>query len=152
MKKFSLIVEKTKDGRLWGRIEFDDDLLLDSARSADALERKMKKLIFKFHQIDPLNIELEVFYDLSALFSKIDYLNASAVASKAGISPLLLRQYISGFKYPSLERAKIIEKTIHKLGQELIGIKVTVIKNKPASPSKTAGKTTRKTKSRLHSA
>jgi hypothetical protein len=75
----------------------------------------MKKLLVKFHQIDPANIELEIAYDLSALFSKIDYLNASAVASKAGISPLLLRQYISGFKYPSLERAKIIEITLHHL-------------------------------------
>ncbi len=150
MKKLSLIIEKTKDDRFWGRIEFDDDLLLDSARSADALERKMKKLLTKFHQIDPANVQLEVSYDLSALFSKIEYLNASAVASKAGISPLLLRQYISGFKYPSLERAKIIETTINELGQELIGIKVTVVKNKPVTSSKTGGKTARKTKSRLH--
>jgi hypothetical protein len=149
MKKISLIVEKTKDDRFWGRIGFDDDLLLDSARSADALERKMKKLLFKFHQIDPANIELEVFYDLSALFSKIDYLNASAVASKARISPLLLRQYISGFKYPSLERAKIIEKTINELGQELIGIKVTVVKNKLASTSKTVRKNNPKSKKSL---
>ena len=151
MKKLSLIVEKSKDGKLWGRVEFDDNLLLDSAKSLDVLERKMKKLLLKFHQIDPSAVEFGLFYDLSALFAQIDYLNASAVASKAGINPALMRQYISGFKYPSLHRAKAIEETIHILGQELVGIKVAVVRNKAVSGLKSTGlKNTPKKNTRLN--
>ncbi|HMH33310.1 MAG TPA: hypothetical protein VK543_09790 [Puia sp.] len=82
MKKLSLIIEKSKDGKLWGRMEFDGDLMVDSANSLDSLERKMKKLL--------------------------------------------------------QERAKAIEQIINNLGQELIGIKVAVLKNEAAIKSKNA--------------
>jgi hypothetical protein len=134
MKKFLLIVEKSKDGKLWGRIELDDDLMIDSANSLVVLERKMKKVLQKFHQIDESKIEFDLAYDLSALFSQMDYLNVSAIAAKARINPGLMRQYVSGFKYPSQQRAKAIEETIKNIGQELIGVKVAIVK---ASPKKT---------------
>lgn len=128
MKKLSLIVERSKDGKLWGRVQFHDDLIVDFANSLEALQRKIKKLLQHFHQVEPSKLEFELFYDLTALFAQMDYLNASAIASKARISPGLMRQYVSGFKYPSLERVKAIEHIINNLGQELIGIKVAVVK------------------------
>jgi len=60
MKKVPLIVEKSKDCKLWGRIEFNDDLIVDSANSLDVLERKLKKLLQKSHQLEPGNLELEL--------------------------------------------------------------------------------------------
>ena len=149
MRKVSLIVEKSKDGKLWGRIEFNEDLIVDSANSLDVLERKMKKLLQKFHQLEPGNLELEPVYDLSALFSQKDYLNVSAIASKAGINPGLMRQYVSGFKYPSLERAKAIEKIINNLGHELIGVKLAVVKNQTITKPKTDKRKTVKKRKRL---
>lgn len=149
MKKLSLIIEKSKDGKLWGRVEFDDNLLLDSANSVDSLERKMKKLLLKFHQINPSHIEFGLFYDLSALFTKINYLNASAVALKARINPALMRQYVAGFKYPSLERARSIEKVINDLGQELIGIKLAVVKKDSPGSAGAPPRTTLKKRTRV---
>jgi hypothetical protein len=78
----------------------------------------------------------ELVYDLTALFMQKDYLNVSAIALKAGINPGLMSQYVAGFKYPSLERAKAVEHIINGLGRELIGIKLAVVKNDPASGSK----------------
>lgn len=135
MKKLLLIVEKSKDGKLWGRVEFNDDLMIDSANSLAVLERKIKNLLYKFYQIEPSKIEFELAYDLSALFSQMDYLNISAIAAKAHISPGLMRQYVSGFKYPSQQRAKAIEDTIKNIGHELIGVKVAVVKASPKRPA-----------------
>ena len=53
MKKLLLVIEKSKDGKLWGSVELDDDLIVDAAVSADELEKKMKKLLQRFHQIEP---------------------------------------------------------------------------------------------------
>ncbi|HTQ65758.1 MAG TPA: hypothetical protein VMI12_13235 [Puia sp.] len=136
MKKLSLVIEKSKDGKLWGRVEFNDDLMVDSAGSLDALEKKMKKLLQNFHKVEPSEVKFEPAYDLSALFAQKDYLNVSAIALKAGINPGLMRQYVSGFKYPSLERAKAIEGIINDLGQELIRLRVAVVKNESVAKSK----------------
>lgn len=136
MKKLSLIVEKSKDGKLWGRVEFDDDLMIDSASSLDVLEKKMKKLLQNFHEVEPSEIKFELVYDLTALFEQKDYLNVSAIATKAGINPGLMRQYVAGFKHPSLERAKAIQGVINGLGQELIEIRVAVFRNESSAKSK----------------
>lgn len=136
MKKLLLIIEKSKGGKLWGRVEFDDDLIVDTAISPDELERKMKKLLQRFHQVEPSEIKFELAYDLTALFAQKNYLNVSAIALKAGISPGLMRQYVAGLKYPSSERAKAIELIINSLGRELMGIKLAVVKNNLASKPK----------------
>ena len=136
MKKLLLVIEKSKDGKLWGRVELDDDLIVDAAVSSDELEKKMKKLLQRFHQVEPSEIKFELAYDLTALFSQKDFLNVSAIALKAGISPGLMRQYVAGFKYPSPERAKVIEHVINSLVRELMEIKVVVVKTRPPSKPK----------------
>lgn len=136
MKKLSLVVEQSKDSKLWGRVEFNDDLIVDSASSVDVLERKMKKHLQKFHHIEPSGIEFQLVHDLSALFAQKDYLNISAIASKAGINPSLMRQYVSGFKYPSPERTMRIEKVINCIGQELSGIRLSIAKKGMTPQSK----------------
>jgi hypothetical protein len=152
MKKLSLVIEKAKDGKLWGHVEFDDDLMVDSAKSLAVLEKKMKKLLQHFHGVTPSGVEFELAYDLSALFTQKDYLNVSAIALKAGINPGLMRQYVAGFKYPSLERAKAIEGIINELGQELLGVKVAVVKNKSAAKSRKVKDKIIKNRTRLASA
>ena len=138
MKKLSLVVEKSKDGKLWGRVELNDDLVVDSAVSLDILQRKMKKLLQKFHHMDADTIEFQLVHDLTALFSQKDYLNVSAIAVKAKINPGLMRQYVAGFKYPSLKRAKAIEKVVNDLGHELIGVKIAVVKSRNMTKPKVA--------------
>ena len=67
MKKLSLIIEKSKDGKLWGRVEFDSNSMVDYAQSRHTLERKMKKLLLHFHKVEPSKVQFELAYDPSAL-------------------------------------------------------------------------------------
>jgi len=62
MEKIPLLIEKAPDGKLWGRVEFEDNLMVDSANSLEALEFKMKKLLLDFHQIDPLEIRFQTVF------------------------------------------------------------------------------------------
>ncbi len=123
MEKILLIVEKSK-GEIYGRVQYEDNLLIDSAKNLDSLERKFKKLLHEFHDLDIKDIEFEHAYDLTALFDKFSYLNITSIAKKAEMNPALLRQYASGVKHPSPKQAKKLEDTIHQIGKELSGVAV----------------------------
>jgi hypothetical protein len=123
MEKILLIVEKSK-GELFGRVQYDDNLLVDSGKTVDSLEKKFRKLLNDFHDIDPDKIAFEHVYDISALFEAFGYLNITSIAKKAAINPGLLRQYASGVKFASPTQAKKLEDTIHQIGKELSGIMV----------------------------
>ena len=47
-------------------------------------------------------------------------INVAEFARSLGINPILLRNYINGFKKPSKEREEEIMAHIHKLGEEMI--------------------------------
>lgn len=116
MAKINLIVERGEDGKLWGRVNFRNNLIVDFASTVDALEKKMRKLIIELYDIE---VEFTNAYDVSAFFENFDYLNQSRIADLSGINPGLLRQYASGVKHPSAQQAKKIELAIHKLAKEL---------------------------------
>lgn len=118
-----LIVEKSKGG-LWGRIHYEDNLLIENARTVESLERKMKKLLKGFHDVDTRAVSFEIFYDLTAMFESFNYLKISAVAEHANMNAALLRQYASGVKHPSAAQAKKVERAIHKIGSELTKIAI----------------------------
>ncbi len=116
MAKINLIIEKGEDGKLWGRVNFRNNLLTDFASTVEILEKKMHKLVKEFHGIDPV---FDHAYDVSAFFENFDFLNQTRIADLSGINPGLLRQYASGVKHPSVQQAKKIEAVIHKLAKEL---------------------------------
>jgi hypothetical protein len=112
--KIELVIEKSSDS-LWGRVHYNDNLIVDEGDSLSELERKMKILLHDFEGVDPANIIFDYAYDVYALFLEFDFLNISKVAKHADINPGLLRQYASGVKHPSLNQAKKIEDTLHRL-------------------------------------
>ena len=116
MKKMLLVVEKDK-GKLWGRVNYKNNLITDYAASLPALEKKLTKLLKDFHGIQDISFERS--YDLTVFFEQFSYLKQSKIAELAGINPGLLRQYASGVKYPSIGQAKKIEKAVHALAKEL---------------------------------
>ena len=116
MKKILLVVEKDK-GKLWGRVNYKNNLITDYAANLTALERKLAKLLKDFHGIQKINFERS--YDLTIFFEHFSYLKQSKIAELAGINPGLLRQYASGVKYPSIAQAKKIEKAVHEVAKEL---------------------------------
>jgi len=124
-----LIVERGK-GRLWGRVLLKGHLLVESATSLVTLQKKMKSLLSnEITGISNKNIEFNIKFDLTAFFEKSDFLNMSGIAKHAKINPTLLRQYVSGNKFPSEERVKEIENVIRKIGKELLQTKLATRHN-----------------------
>lgn len=64
-------------------------------------------------------LQFEIAYNLQAFFCEYDFLNASAIARDANMNESLVCQYATGKKYPSMEQAKKLEDTIHRLTKEL---------------------------------
>lgn len=90
--------------------------LVDIIKDYQKHEGKADKF---WQKVDTARLEFDLRYDLQAFFAEYDYLNTTAVAKRAGLNPGLVRQYSSGVKHPSIEQAKKIEVTIHKLAKEL---------------------------------
>ena len=120
-----LTIEKSPGNNdVWGSVLYDDNLIVDSAKTLDALEKKFRRLLHKFHDVKPQDVIFEHAYDLTSLFEKYKYLNISAVAEKAGINASLMRQYASGVKKPSADTALKIERTIHTIAKDLLSVRV----------------------------
>lgn len=118
IQHIELIIEKGEQG-IWGRVNYDDNLIIEQADILDDLEAKLKMLLKDFENVDPDTIVFDVSYDVYSLFGQFDFLNISKVAKYAGIHPGLLRQYASGVKHPSLNQAKKIEETLHRLAGQM---------------------------------
>lgn len=126
MKSATLTIEKSPgDKTIWGRVLYGDNLIVESAQSVEALEKKFKKLLHDFHDVDQRDIKFEHAYDLTSLFEKYDYLNISAIAVKTGLNPSLMRQYAAGNKTPSPETALKVERAIHGIAKELLDVRIS---------------------------
>ena len=116
-----LILEKDGD-KLWGRISYDDNLIVDSATTLQTLEKKLRKLLKDFHKVEDLKFEYA--YDLTVFFEEFNFLNQSKIAELSGINASLLRQYASGVKNPSEVQAKKIQTTIRNLAIRLKNVQI----------------------------
>ena len=119
MEKINLIIENAKDGLVWGRVMYDDNLLVESATNAEELQVKMKTLLNDFHDLEPDTISFEISYDLSAFFENFGYLKISEIAKYAGLNASLLRHYVAGSKTASKSQVMKLQAAIHKVGNEL---------------------------------
>lgn len=117
--KIPMTIERQGGKVLLGRVEYNDNLMTDFAQTVEELETKIKGLLWGFEKLAPEQVKFICQYDIYALFQKFDFLKISNVAEHAGMNPGLLRQYVSGAKSPSDEQVKKIERTLHKLAEEL---------------------------------
>jgi hypothetical protein len=120
--KLQMILEK-ENGSLWGRVSYNKELFVDSAATLPVLEKKLKKVLQNFHELD--SIEFEYAYDLTVFFETFNFLNQSKIAALSGINPGLLRQYASGVKHPSREQANKIQSAIRELAGKLRSVKIS---------------------------
>jgi hypothetical protein len=116
-----LVLEKG-GGKLWGRVTYDDNLVVDSATTLQALEKKFRKLLKDFHQLE--DVKFEYAYDLTVFFEEFNFLNQSKIAELSGINASLLRQYASGVKNPSAVQAKKIQTAIRGLALKLKNVQI----------------------------
>lgn len=66
--KIALVIESSSDASIFGRVNYDDNLIMESAKNLEALSKKMKKLLKNFHELKPESIEFEIQYDITGLF------------------------------------------------------------------------------------
>jgi hypothetical protein len=116
-----LILEK-EGGKLWGRVSHDENLIVDSATTLQALEKKFRKLLKDFHQVE--DVKFEYAYGLTVFFEEFNFLNQSKIAELSGINASLLRQYASGVKNPSELQAKKIQTAIRGLASRLKNVQI----------------------------
>lgn len=69
------------------------------------------------------NISFEYKYDLPSFLHHFNFLNITKFAKLAGINPSLMRQYKQG-QYVSEKQVSKIQTEIHKIGRELMSIKL----------------------------
>ncbi len=117
-KKVELVIEKGEKG-LWGSVKYNNNLIADTGTDLANLENKLKGLLQELEGVDPETVIFQHTYDVFALFQEFDFLNISKVAKYAGINAGLLRHYASGIKHPSLNQAKKIEETLHRLAVQM---------------------------------
>lgn len=122
MENINLIIENAKDGLVWGRVMYDDNLLVESATNAEELQVKMKTLLVDFHDLDAANINFDISYDLSAFFENFGYLKISEIAKYAGLNASLLRHYVAGSKTASKAQVMKLQEAIHRVGNELVKV------------------------------
>jgi hypothetical protein len=126
-KKIPIIIESVNEKGYWGRVYFEDNLIVDYNKTIEGLKKKMTKLLLDFHNLASSKYAFEIQYDISGLFDDKKYLNASAVADRAGISRLMLRQYRIGNKFPTKEKLEKLQLAIQEIGEELKSLKIATI-------------------------
>ncbi len=112
------------DGTVWGRVNYEDDLLVDEAETVENLHAQMQQLLLDFHDLAPDSYEFEIEYDLTAFFEQFDYLKITKIAELAGLNGSLVRQYATGKKFPSAQQAEKIETTIRQLAEQLSNVHI----------------------------
>lgn len=121
MERIQLIIEAGTEqadrSGFWGRLTYEDNLIVDHADTVDTLQQNMRQLLLDFH--DVAHVEFDLAYDLYAFFEHYTYLKISKIAEYAGLNPSLLRHYKSQTKFASAEQVKRIETAIHRLANEL---------------------------------
>ena len=79
-------------------------------------------LYFENEKFDSSRVVFEI--DFKQFFKYYKVLNSKALASKIGMNPTLLSQYVSGHKKPSQKQSRRILYGINQIGQELAEMKV----------------------------
>jgi hypothetical protein len=64
--KINLTIEKGKDHMLWGRLNYNDNLITDYAESIPELETRLKSLLDDFEGLAPDLVGFVHFYDVDS--------------------------------------------------------------------------------------
>lgn len=131
--KTTALIEKGKDGSftiftpdIKSTIIGEGDTVLEA--KAD-FENTVKEVLETYEETgEPIpeelqNITFEYKYDMPSFLNCYNYLNMTKLADRAGINPSLMRQYKRG-QYVSEKQASKIQEAVHKIGRELLAIRL----------------------------
>jgi hypothetical protein len=119
MQTIQLIIEQASKNEFWGRVLYDNNLIVDCAENLEELQTNMKVLLSDFHDLEPDSITFEISYDLSAFFESFSYLKISEIAKYAGLNASLLRHYVAGSKTASKAQVMKLQEAIKRVSIEL---------------------------------
>jgi predicted RNase H-like HicB family nuclease len=131
--KTTALIEKGKDGSF---IIFTPDIKSTIIGEGNTVleakadfENTVKEVLETYEETgEPIpeelqNITFEYKYDMPSFLNCYNYLNMTKLADRAGINPSLMRQYKRG-QYVSEKQASKIQEAVHKIGRELLAIRL----------------------------
>jgi hypothetical protein len=133
--KLTITLEKGDNNDLWGVCSTKYFTLSTVAESRTGVANNIRDLIQDFieHEgkeieewknVDAGNLQFKYNYSLLAFFEAFDVIKITKLAELAGLNPGLVRQYAVDTRQPSLKQVKKIEDAIHKLGEELLKVRL----------------------------
>ena len=104
---------------------------IKSVIQASSIPELYKKLLAGLNQkyaplgyeVDPSNLHLS--FDLQQFFQHYRVINAKVLASRIGMNPSLLSQYVRGKKEPSQKQVLRIMAGLQEIGRELALVRLT---------------------------
>jgi predicted RNase H-like HicB family nuclease len=133
--KTTALIEKGKDGTFG---IFTPDLQhtiigegLTVAEAKADFKNSVKEIFASYSEMgkqlpgELQGVEFEYKYDIASLFNYYNFINVSKFAQMVGINASLLRQYKTGNQYISENQISKIEAALHKMANEIAGIKLT---------------------------
>jgi predicted RNase H-like HicB family nuclease len=130
-------IEKS-DGRYWGTTQNVPGVVVADGESINDLKDNMKDAVELYleaaeendketYQLYKNGFEFEYDLEVSEIFNDVfEVINKTEFAKSIGINASLFRQYTNANKqtYISEKRAKEIEDGLHRLGKELLSVKL----------------------------
>lgn len=121
-KKIRLIVEKTDTG--FSAYSNDYAVFTTGRTIPELINNSLEavKLYFEEQAILITHSDLKFEIDFKQFFQYYKVLNSKFLATRIGMNPTLLSQYVQGRKKPSSAQTEKILTGIHQIGQELSDI------------------------------
>lgn len=118
-KKIPITIERTQTG--YSAYADGLPVFTTSATIAELYENVLEalNLYYEDQGIDLTTANLKLQLDLQQFFQHYRVLNASFLASRIGMNPTLLSQYVQGIKRPSAKQTRRILQGIQSIGKEL---------------------------------
>ena len=70
--KIPLTIERGDDKLLWGRLEYNGNLISDFGDSLQELEEKMKVLLWDFEEVNPETVQFECRFEIYSLTQRFN--------------------------------------------------------------------------------
>ena len=134
MKKLKVLVEKGDDGTYWGTTQNVPGVISTFGNSLEELKANTQAAFADYietaeqckedwvNEVKTIE-QVEFFMNIASFFRLVPQVKISAIAQKANINPSLMRQYATGKATVSETRLKVIQNTLHELGNELLSVK-----------------------------
>ena len=118
-KKIKLTVEKTNTG--FSAFTNDYPIFTTGRTIPELIDNAFEaaNLYFEEDNIELTHVNLRFEIDFKQFFQYYKVLNSKFLASRIGMNPTLLSQYVQGHKKPSDKQTEKILSGIHQIGQEL---------------------------------